>query len=325
MAGSSWGGAEIRTGCWVAPTREKYNVHAMRALARSAATCVVCATLLWSGPALAQEPAGAALDSIRESILYARYEEAVTAATTLLERDDLSARERNEALELVATAQLANQETEAATETLERLYARDPQHRLSDADASPTVQAAFARVRESSPNTVPVVIEHQPPGALARRSSPLIEASLSAGGSAVDEMRVLWRRSGETRFSTTVMTPENGVGAARIPLLDESDDAYVVEYFIEALAPSRTVLARAGSRSDPLRLTVPEASAGPAPLLATGGTEEPPAEESGGVLSQWWFWGIVALAVGGGVAATLLLTADDPPEGSLGNITVGLW
>lgn len=327
MAGSSCGGAEMRTGrVWLAFKPEKYNVAGMGSLAWTRWIGAFLVTLALAAPLRAQPPAEDSLGAIRESILYARYEEAIETARGLLERNDLSARQRNEALELVATAQLANQDGEAATETLERLYSRDPAHRLSDADASPTVQAAFARVRESSPNTVPVVIEHQPLGSLARRESPLVEARLSAGASAVDEMRLVWRRSGERRFNTTMMALEDGTAQARIPLLDDTDDAYVVEYYVEALAPSRTVLARVGTRGDPLRLTVPEVSGAPAPILMAGDEPTAPPEDDGGVLSSWWFWTVVGLAVAGGVTAAVLIgTAEDAPEGSLGNIQVGLW
>lgn len=269
----------------------------------------------------------AAIAEVREHLLYARYEEATAATNALLERTDLTASQRNEVLEAKAIAELALDQPEAAQETLTALYARDPGHRLSDADASPTVQSAFARVREGRPDTVPVRLSHASPGTLANRESPRIAVTLDAGADAVEELRLAYRVSGESRFDTIVMRRVSSESAeARIPLLPEHDGAYVVEYFIQALAPSRTLIAQLGSRDDLYQLVVP-GPAGAAPILVTSGAQTvAPREGGGGVLSSVWLWAAIVAVLGGGVAAYVLLgpPSEGPTEGTFGTAVLTL-
>ena len=111
---------------------------------------------------------------ITEDVLYARFGEALTQAHALLDRSDLSARQRNAALELVAIAQLANRDVRSARQTLGLLYARDPDHRLNVRDTGPNVIAAFDRARESSPAPIDVTLVSSTPDELPSRVAPVI-------------------------------------------------------------------------------------------------------------------------------------------------------
>lgn len=287
----------------------------------------VAFSLLVAPVARAQE-AGPTLDEIREMVLYARYREAIDAARQYVEREGLSARDRNAGLEVLATAQLATRDRTAG-QTLERLYFRDPGHVLSDPGASPTVQGAFQRAREDATAHVEPEIVHEPPQLTLRRA-PVIELRLGEDADAVDEIRVDYRQEGATRFTSIMMdVDEEGVARARLPLA-EGREAYAVEYHIQTLAPSGAVLSSMGDASAPLTIAVPEATA--ESVAATGGVsilpgpgERPEEDEGGGVLSQWWFWTAVVLLVGGGVAAGILLTReeDQAPQGTLGTFTLG--
>jgi hypothetical protein len=276
----------------------------------------------------AAQDAEPTLDEIREMVLYARYREAIDAAQQYTERAGLSARELNAALEILATAQLATRSS-SANETLSRLYMRDPGHILSDPGAGPTVQAAFQRAREETTEHVTPELVHTP-AQLERRTAPVIEVQLAQHADAVDDVRVSYRGEGEARYTTVTMdVDEQGVARARLPLA-EGEAAYVLEYRIEAAAPSGAVLSRLGDEGAPLTLTVPEAPAGAAAFMAGGGAGTRPPDdtaddEGGGVLSQWWFWTVVVLVVGGGVAAGIILSQDDEPtmQGSLGTFTLG--
>lgn len=284
---------------------------------------VVAACLAVSAStARAQEAEAQDLDSIREMVLYARYGEAIQAVEQYLERDDLSARDRNAALEVLATAQLATR-NRAANETLALLYSRDPQHRLGDQGASPTVQAAFQRAAEDTTQTVQPELLHETPELVERRA-PVLEVRLGEHGDAVDEVRIAYRQQGEASFASLLMPFEEGVARARLPLA-EGSEAYVAEYYLEARAPSGAVLTRLGTAAEPLALDVPEAA------VTTGGNtvifqdrEAPPRDEGGGVLSQWWFWTAVAVVIAGGVTAGILLSSGDeaPPQGTLGTFTL---
>ena len=155
--------------------------------------CLVIALPLLPGAASAQEEE---LSAIRELIFQARFEAAVQQANALLERSDLEAAERNAALEVLATAQLANRQDGPASETLRLLYSRDPGHRLTDPDASPPVISAFARAREAAPTPITVSLQHEPP-ALTRREPPSIEVRVAEGADAIAELRLVYRIAGE--------------------------------------------------------------------------------------------------------------------------------
>lgn len=296
-------------------------------MTRAAALLVLLTALPVEAGAQDGDPSPA-LEAVRESLLYARYEEAVASTRALLDRPDLTASQRNEALEAKAIAELALEQTDAAEATLRTLYSRDPAHRLSDADASPTVQSAFARVRESRPDTLPVRIDHTPPGSLANRESPLIDVTIAAGADAVEELRLAHRTSGETRYDTVVMRRTGpATASARIPLLTERAEAYIVEYFVEGLAPSRTVIARAGTRAEPFVVTIPEPSSAAALLVTNGDAPRSDAADgSSSVLSEWWLWAAIVAVVGGGIAAYVLLgpPSEGPAEGTFGTTTLSV-
>jgi hypothetical protein len=281
---------------------------------------VAVGCLATSGWASAQQASGD-LASIRESVLYARYREAQEALEAYLARDDLDARGMNEGLELLATILIARRQTREAQEVLQRLFARDPGHRLSDPDASPPVLSAFGRARENPPPPAEVVLDHQPPER-ASRSAGLIEVSISGeGASAVQEVRLHYRQGGEPSFTTVVMPISQGVARSRLPIV-EQPAAYEVEYHIEASAPSGSILESIGTANEPLVIHVPASRRAEADVESTEFTGED--EDEGGSLAWLWIT-LGVLAVGGGVtAAVLLLTDGGPDDGSLGNITLPL-
>ncbi len=269
--------------------------------------------LLTALPAQAQNRSAAVeLGEIREMILYARYDDAIAAGLGFLDRTDIDAESRNLGLEVLATAYLANRDTENAAPVLRELFTRDPGHRLSDADASPVVQGAFQRAREEAPEPLEVQLEHQAPE-LEQYAAPVIEARVRGGSDAVAELRVHYRSEGAPQYATLVLrTDPQGRGSARVPVLGTGQEAEVIEYYLEALAPSQTRIGVLGSAGHPLRLTVPARTA---PMGLPG---EAPEESSGGVASKWWFWTIMVAVVAGGATAAAIALSDGAPEGTLG-------
>lgn len=283
------------------------------------------AALLLAGPgvALAQDSPEAQLAGVRELVLHANYRAALPAARALLERTDLDAVQRNAALETLAVVHLALRDEAQARQALAQLYARDPGHRLTDPDASPVVQSAFARARESA-SPLSVVVEHEPP-VLERRGAPTIAAHVGENADAVHEVRLAYRQRGDARANTIVLPLDDGARAqGRIPLASD-DAAYVIEYWLEAVAPSDHVLARVGSPSEPLVIEVPAAVA-VAAIVAPEVDDEEPAS-GGDVTSEAWFWVVLAVLVAGagaGVAAGVVVGSEGPEDGSLGNVTLPL-
>jgi hypothetical protein len=255
------------------------------------------------------------LAGVREQILYASYPDAIAAAQRLLARTDLSAADRNVLLELLATAQIANRETDAARVTLSTLYARDPGHRLDDPDASPPVVSAFARAREAHPAAVAVSVEHSSPGVLATRESPVIVARLTGAADAVHEIRLAYRHSGEPGFTRVVLNRrDDGTWSGRIPVVGSTTSAIDVVYYLTAVAPSGAELATRGTESDPLSLRIPA----DAPDLAIR-TDEPP--RGGDVASEPWLWvliGTVVVGAGVGIGVGVALGSQGPEQGTLG-------
>ena len=281
---------------------------------------VLLLSMLGAAPALAQT-LDAEIAGVREQILYASYPDAIAGATTLLARTDLSAADRNVVLELLATAQIANRETAAANATLATLYARDPGHRLNDADASPPTISAFARAREAHPAPVAVGIDHTSPGVLPTRESPVIVVRLTGAADAVDEVRLAYRHAGEPGYTRVVMNRrEDGRWMGRIPVVGSTETALDVVYYLTANAPSGTELSQLGSDAEPLSLRIPADVRGPA-LVATGPTDG----GGGDVASEPWLWILVGVAVVGagvGIGVGVALGGQGPEPGTLGIVTL---
>lgn len=282
-----------------------------------------------ASPAAAQAPAPAEqIAEIREMVLYARFREAMSALDAYLGRTDLDALARNAGLETLATAQLATRDEASARQTLALLYARDPEHRLGDPDASPVVQAAFQRARSRRGEAIAVELTHESPGELPSRRAPTVEVDIGEGGDAVQEIRLSYQQEAGGRWVRVDVDVADGAGSARIPLAG-GDQAYSVRYYFEALAPSRTVVATVGTRSEPLELTVPAPRAQTVAIVPTptgpSSSSGEVDEDEGGIATKWWFWTIVgtvvvAGAVTGGVVATS--GTDAPPNGTLGTFTL---
>lgn len=290
---------------------------------RTALSLALLLTCLAPRSASAQE---AELSAIRELIFQARFEDAIEQSQALLARTDLSAADRNAALEVLATAQIANRQERDATETLRRLYARDPDHRLTDPDASPPVISAFARARESQPTPIEVALSHRPPPP-TRREPPTIEVQVGEGADAVAELRLVYRIAGEGESRAVMSRRPDGIYQARIPVVGDASSPTDVAYHVIALAPSQARIGGIGSAAEPLQVRIPAEAPGDARVVVQQSPTPGPVEPSGGgsVAEEWWFWTLLAvLVIGGGVTAGVLIgTSQSGPEpGTLGTVSL---
>ncbi len=268
----------------------------------------------------------AQLSTLQDLVLRANYRQALPAANAYLARTDLTAGARTLGLEILATVHLAMRDEAAAQHDLAELFARDPEYRLSDPEASPVVQSAFARARaQATPWTIQ--LEHTAPQ-LSEHTAPILSVHVAEHADALHELRLQYRRRGETTAASVVL-PVDARGAAqgRIPI--EGDEAYRVEYWLSAVAPSGHVLGALGSADAPLVVEVPAAPQAPV-LIAAGDASAPaqPVETSGGdVTSEPWFWvvlGVVVVGAGVGVGVGVVVAGEGPENGSLGNATLPL-
>lgn len=292
---------------------------------RSLALVVVLA-LGCASRAQAQGSVDEDLAAIREQVLHASYRTAATAVDAYLARRDLDASRRNAGLELGAIVRLALRDEAGAATALAELYARDPGHRLTDPDASPVVQSAFARARgTATPRRATMVSET--PARLERRIAPVVSIRITEGADAVHELRLSYRNEGQTRFATQVLTPDaDGTATASLPLAADVAGPQVVEFYVEALAPSATVIGTLGSAAALERVAVP----GAAEVVIAGDAGSSGATDAGGggnIAEEWWLWTLVAVVVVGagvGIGVGVAVSQPGPQDGSLGNVTLPL-
>lgn len=290
---------------------------------RVAALLAFSIALLVSAAALAQDATDAAIAGVREQVLYASYPEAIAGAQAILARTDITAAQRNAALELLATAQIATQQTAEARVTLTTLFSRDPGHRLTDPDASPPVVSAFARAREAHPAPVVADLQHRSPGTLAVRESPSIEVRVGSAADAVEEVRLAFRHSGESGYTRVVLNHRaDGVWTARIPVVGATDQAIDVAYYLTATAPSGAELGHLGTEAEPLTLRIPADTSG----AISGDPITLPVTPAGGdVTSEAWFWVLLAVAVVGagvGIGFGVNEATRGPEAGTLGIVVL---
>ncbi len=268
------------------------------------------------------------LEALRELLVRAQYEALRDPLGSLLARDNLTAAEHVAALELRAMLAIAERDERAQARTLTQLFRRDPGHRLSDPNASPIVRAAFDQVRARQLEPTPVAIVHEPP-APRDRSPAQIRVAFSQGGNAVHEVRLSYLLPGDTGYTRVIMPLGPDGASARVPLLADPQ-AFTVSYFIEAVSPSGSTLARLGTREEPNTFTVPIliTTVAPDPLVLNEGeplgTTPEESQEVESPPKRWWIGVIIAaLVVGGGAAVGVTLaTRPDDVTGTLGSGTL---
>lgn len=292
-------------------------IRAVRAVGLAA--LLVLGLLAGAPGALAQDGPDAELTAARELVLHASYRPALTATQRYLERGDLSATQRNAGLELVAIIHLALRDEVSARQALGQLFARDPDFRLSDPDASPVVLSAVARARAQA-RPVTVTLAHDPP-LLTRRRAPLVSVRVEEGADAVAEIRMHHRVRGQANVETVVMrVGQLATAEGRLPLTADTN-AYTAEYWLEAVAPSGYVLARRGSEAQPIAVNVPIET-----VEVRVETRTEVVETQTDIASEPWFWVLVGLVVVGGAGAGvgIAFATQGPQDGSLGTITLPL-
>lgn len=291
------------------------------------------ALLLAASTAAAQGSIDGRIAEVREQLMYANYPAAISGAEQMLAQTDLAAAQRNNVLELLATAQIANRQTDAARATLAILYARDPEHRLSDPDASPPVISAFARARESHPTPIRIDLLHTPPS-LTRREPPQIDVRAGAGADAIGELRLRYRAADEPGWSQVVMNArESGAWTGRIPVVGDASRAHDVAYYLVALAPSGAELAHAGTEAEPLQLRIPAEIPGAQEVAIDAADRDAERDRVAGttqpgrsVAEEPALWIVISLVVVGAAVGTGVgvwaSSQGGPEQGTLGSVTL---
>lgn len=220
------------------------------------------------------------LAALRAAVEHAQFELAQSDARSLLARDDLSADQRNDTLELLAIAQIAARDEVAAQDTLRELYRRDPEHAPKLRDPGPQVEAAFARAH-STPRATPRV-EITTAAVRDAYGRTRIELSLGEGRDAVESVDLFATAAGESMHLVADVVRDAKL-ALTLPALPPAlmrGAEPRLSLYVEARAPSGFVLGRDGTRDAPL-------------VVRLEPMHDPPAPR------RWWVWTGVAIAVAG--------------------------
>jgi len=259
------------------------------------ASCVLTDAVSSVAQAQAEAPSVAL---VREALEQARFEQAEQRAVALLTRTDVSARDRNDTLELLAIVQIAQRNTAEAGKTLKLLFDRDAEHPRRVIDPGPTVDGAFARARRSPHEPVSVALRGTP-----RRDAygrEWLDLEILGGARAVDTLHIFVRAARDAVFTELVQYPS--VDDRATALLPEAPlGAERFQWYVEARAPSGLVLARLSGPSAPQ-----ESELGPR-LTATA--QACPVRREPALIQRWWVWTTAGILVAG-VMVSAAVAAD---------------
>jgi hypothetical protein len=207
---------------------------------------------------------------LRAELERAHFAAAQAHASSLLATRALTARQRNEALELLAIAQIAARDEAAAVRTLSELFTRDPEHTARLRDPGPSVQATFERTRHAAPSgpTIPVTLSALREGS----GRVLVRVSLGAGHDAVDTVHVFAHESlaavsargsqDDALLEPSHVVAERGQRSMlTLALPAASPNARALAVYVQARAPSGAVLGADGSAAAPLKVRLEPLSA----------------------------------------------------------------
>jgi hypothetical protein len=294
---------------------------AQRPFFRLAAVLPVLVGALAAGPAFAQRDAQDALIPALEAVEDLRYQDALDRLDAVLARADLTADERNRALELEASCRMYMGDGQAALAGFAVLTRRDPGWSLAG-DYPPRVRTVFEQAVTAA--LVPVDVRLEPVDRLGQAG---VAVRITAGADAVQRVTL------EVRLPDGEMSRQDFVdvgGSLQAPLPREVAGAGGrVPYTVKAVAPSGFVLASMIGEWVPPELAPPPPPLPPPPLPVVGPAippvVPPVVEEGPAWYESWWFWTIVGVAVvGSGTAAAVVLTMDTggPRDGSGGSWVV---
>lgn len=221
----------------------------------------------------------------------ARFDDAEKLLAELTARPLLSAREHNEALEMSAIVAIAERRETRARDTLRTLLRRDPAHPRRVSDPGPGVDAAFARAQQARETAMEVPLQlrlDRDPG-----QRPRLHVAVGEGRDAVETVHVFVDTLDGgpiTHLVRPALGDEELIFLLPSPLVGGN----ALNLYLEAQAPSGTVIGRLGGATTPLLTPIPAL-----PVVkptCTMGVKP--------LRKEWWVWTTVGLVVGGVIVAS---------------------
>lgn len=204
--------------------------------------------------------------------------------------------QRLRALELIGLSYLILGEKVRAKDAFEDLLAIDPGYQLRDDTGSPKIRDFFAKVKRAyvpgfDAGAVAELEHAAPEGATAGRRVE-IEVRVGRGADKVKSLVLLARRRGVLAYKEAVGLRQVAPGRWRARFkAPNSNESYVLEYYLEARGVTGSPIGRAGGPETPLSLQV----SGRVPRA-----------------TPWWRrWYVIAggAAVVGGIGTALIVTS----------------
>jgi hypothetical protein len=228
--------------------------------------------------------AGAVLAEAKTALERAHFDAAEKLLADLLTRTALSARERNDALELFAIVQIAERKDAKARETLHDLLRRDPEHHRRMHDPGPAVDAAFARIKQSPTTALNVPLRFSLSSDPSRRL--VLRLDLGEGRDAVDSVHVFVHGEPSEPPSHLVSTVHSDQ-PLRLVLPAAPHGSRELGVYLEARAPSGAVIGRVGEATGLVYIPLPHVDL---PAATCTVTPKP-------LRREWWVWTTVGLVV----------------------------
>lgn len=226
----------------------------------------------------------------------AQYAEAIAAYDDVLARSDLQSSDRRESLLYQAFSHIALKHEDAARRSFRAVLAQEPTFSLPPYTA-PKIRALFEQVRKEV-SLKPQILA-LPPSATREQFSVSFSLSNVRG----QRVLLLYRAHGTTAYREAALTG-SPVAQAQIPL--SAPAAETVEYYAE-IRDGISVIATAGTASEPLILKIPVAHVATPVAAQTEASAGTPAYKS------WWLWTIVGVVVAGGAATAIYFVTKPAP------------
>ncbi|HUH04178.1 MAG TPA: hypothetical protein VML75_19405 [Kofleriaceae bacterium] len=278
--------------------------------------CATCVAGVLPSDALAQPSAS---DRVNERLARGlelfgelEYRDCIRALAPVPKDSTATRAQRLRALELIGLSYLILGEEARAREAFEDLLAIDPGYQLRDDTGSPKIRDFFDAVKRAyvpgfDSEHVSELAHSAPVGAVAGRAVEVV-VEVSRGADHVKSMVMLVRRRGVLGYSKPIELRRLADARWRARFdAPASEDAYVLEYYVEARNIAGGGVGRVGGPETPLALTV-----------AAGHQPQRPWYQR-----RWYVIAGGAALVGIGTAL-IVTSGGDAPDGTLppGRVTL---
>lgn len=225
---------------------------------------------------------------------------ALEASERALESPQAGPAELVDAYRVMGLSLSAQDRKKESLDAFIKLLSIDPDFQIS-ADISPKLSAPFHQALVKARDFVPITLVHSPAG--PRKNPQLKELSvnlISDPHSLVKQLRACYR-TGSEPWSRTPPVEVSQPDSFSLPL-PAGASSKDVQYYFEALTAAGGVLARAGSRDQPLgakpaaTATAPDPDSLAVPPVAL---EDEHRDRGPEWYQSWWFWTAVGAVVVG--------------------------